>query len=78
MVVRNQKKQSIMLGVDHKLVLKTKEPHRVMEKYESGLYWLKCLDFWKSIGSPGRKVNKSANETEKIPSNMVLHKHTYG
>ena len=77
-VVSKQVKSSRKYSISHKLVFKTKVPYRVLEKSTPRSYWIQRLYFCQVIGRPGRKVKGSSVGIEKIPSNMVLHKHVYG
>ena len=77
-VVSKQVKSRGKYGIAQKLVFKTKEPYRFLEKVKPISYWLQSLPFCEGLGRPIGKVKESASMMEKIPSTMIIHKHVYG
>ena len=55
-VVRKQLKSIIKEGESHNFLLKTKGPHRVLEKSTPSSYWLQNLPFCEGLWRPGRTV----------------------
>ena len=60
MVVNNRAKSSRKEIIYHKLVFKTKESYRFLEKATPSSYQIQHLPFCEGVGRPVRKVKESA------------------
>ena len=57
----------------------SKGPYRVIEQIgETHSYCIQQPPFLQGMGIPGRIIKENAAHIEKLPSTLVLHKHTDG
>jgi hypothetical protein len=77
-LIRKQVQTSIKKG-PQKLQMSARGPYRVLETLSENTYTVCKLPFDESVGGrPGIPYKESAARMEKLPSQLVIHRHTDG